>query len=81
VKLAEVAGSGDRNGILLRGHGVVVVGRSVEEATVNAIYLERAAKIQILARLIGSPVPLDEEYCKRFSKAIDSVRVRDAFAL
>jgi ribulose-5-phosphate 4-epimerase/fuculose-1-phosphate aldolase len=71
---------GDRNGILLRGHGVVVVGRSVEEATVNAIYLERAAKIQILANLIGTPVPLDDEYCKKFSKQIDSVRVRDAFA-
>ncbi len=78
---SEVAETlGDRNGILLRGHGVVVVGRSVEEATVNAIYLERAAKMQILAQLIGPPVPLDEEYCKRFSRAIDSVRVRDAFA-
>jgi L-fuculose-phosphate aldolase len=78
---SEVADAlGDRNGILLRGHGVVVVGRSVEEATVNAIYLERAAKIQILANLIGPPIPLDDEYCKRFSGQIDSVRVRDAFA-
>jgi len=59
---SEVADAlGDRNGILLRGHGVVVVGRSVEEATVNAIYLERAAKIQILANLIGSPIPLSDE--------------------
>ncbi len=78
---SEVAEAlGDRNGILLRGHGVVVVGRSVEEATVNAIYLERAAKIQILANLIGSPIPLDDEYCKNFVRQIDSVRVRDAFA-
>jgi ribulose-5-phosphate 4-epimerase/fuculose-1-phosphate aldolase len=78
---SEVADAlGDRNGILLRGHGVVVVGRSVEEATVNAIYLERAAKIQILANLIGTPVPLDDEYCKRFVGQIDSLRVRDAFA-
>lgn len=77
---SEVAEAlGDRNGILLRGHGVVVVGRSVEEATVNAIYLERAAKIQILANLIGSPIPLDDEYCKKFAGQIDSVRVRDAF--
>ncbi len=71
---------GDRNGILLRGHGVVVVGRSVEEATVNTIYLERAAKIQILAHLIGSPVPLDPEYCKEFSDRVDSMHVGDAFA-
>lgn len=78
---AEVADTlGDLNGILLRGHGVVVVGRSVEEATVNAIYLERAAKIQILANLIGTPVPLDDAYCKKFSGQIDSIRVRDAFA-
>ena len=78
---AEVAEAlGDRNGILLQGHGVVVVGRSVEEATVNAIYLERAAKIQILANLIGSPIPLSDEYCKKFVGQIDSLRVRDAFA-
>ena len=77
---AEVADAlGDRNGILLRGHGVVVVGRSVEEATVHAIYLERAAKIQIIANLIGSPVPLEDAYCKKFVEQIDSARVRDAF--
>ena len=70
---------GDRAGILLRGHGVVVVGRSIEEATVNAIYLERAAKTQILATLMGTPVPLDDAYCKRFNGQIDSVRVKDAF--
>jgi ribulose-5-phosphate 4-epimerase/fuculose-1-phosphate aldolase len=77
---AEVAEAiGDHNGILLRGHGVVVVGRSIEEATVNAIYLERAAKIQILANLVGTPIPIDDAYCKQFSGQIDSVRVRDAF--
>ena len=77
---AEVAEAiGDNNGILLRGHGVVVVGRSIEEATTNAIYLERAAKIQILANLVGTPVPIDDAYCKKFSGQIDSVRVRDAF--
>ena len=78
---AEVADAlGNRAGILLRGHGVVVVGRSIEEATVNAIYLERAAKTQMLATLMGTPAPLDDAYCKKFSGQIDSVRVKDAFS-
>jgi len=40
--------------ILLRNHGVVVAGTSVEEATVFAVLLERAAKLQVLASQVGS---------------------------
>ncbi len=77
----EVAGAlGGATALLLRGHGVVVVGRSVEEATVNAIYLERSADAQILAGLIGgSPVPLAHEYCQGYQR-IWSNRIGDAFA-
>ena len=35
--------------ILLQNHGVVVVGESIEEATVYAVMLERAAKMQVTA--------------------------------
>jgi ribulose-5-phosphate 4-epimerase/fuculose-1-phosphate aldolase len=47
---------------------VVVVGENVEEATVNAIYLEEAAKIQSLINLIGTPESLDEGYCRKFAE-------------
>jgi L-fuculose-phosphate aldolase len=39
--------------VLLRNHGVVVVGESIEEATVYAVLLERAAKMQVMAAGLG----------------------------
>lgn len=47
--------------LLLRNHGVVVVGNSVEEATVYAFLLERAAKVQVVASLLGSTSYSSEE--------------------
>ncbi len=70
---------GDQNTILLKGHGVVAVGPSIEHATVAAIYLERAAKIQIIASLMGKPVPLDPGFCKKNVEQIATLRFRDAF--
>ncbi|MBI2848981.1 MAG: class II aldolase/adducin family protein [Chloroflexi bacterium] len=58
----RVAGAiGGATALLLAGHGVVVVGRSVEEAVVLAVNLERAAQIQWEASAIGTPqlVPMD----------------------
>lgn len=43
----------DRNALLLKNHGIVVVGSSVEEACVTAILLEKAARMQLLARQYG----------------------------
>jgi L-fuculose-phosphate aldolase len=47
--------------LLLRHHGVVVIGTSVEEATVCAVLLERAARLQVAASqirsLAGSSMP------------------------
>lgn len=40
--------------LLMRNHGVVVTGASVEEATVYAVLLERAARLQVTASQIGS---------------------------
>ncbi len=47
---------GDRMAMLLQGHGIVVVGESVEYSTVHAIYLERAAHMQWVASSVGNPV-------------------------
>lgn len=40
--------------ILMQNHGIVTVGESIEEATVYAVLLERAAKMQVLAAMMGA---------------------------
>ena len=47
---------GDASALLLRGHGVVTVGRTVAEAVSNLFILERAAHLQILANMAGGVV-------------------------
>ena len=44
---------GKARAALLRNHGIVVVGQSIEEATVYAIFLEKAARIELMARQAG----------------------------
>jgi len=44
---------GEKNAILLRGNGNVVVGRSVEEAVVRAVFLDESARLQYQARCLG----------------------------
>ena len=57
---------GDRGAALLRGHGVVVVGESTDQSVSNTVYLERAAIIQVIASIVGTPMPLDAAYAARF---------------
>jgi L-ribulose-5-phosphate 4-epimerase len=70
---------GDRMAMLLQGHGIVVVGDSLEYAAVHAIYLERTAHMQWVASSVGKPVTMPQ-------KEIDSMkenmvyRSYDAFA-
>lgn len=52
---------GDRMAMLLQGHGIVVVGDSLEYATVHAIYLERAAQMQWVASSVGKPVAMPQQ--------------------
>jgi L-fuculose-phosphate aldolase len=51
-KIAESLGG--HRALLLQNHGVVVAGTSVEEATVYAALLEKAAKLQVTALQIGA---------------------------
>ena len=52
---------GDRMAMLLQGHGIVVVGDSLEYATVHAIYLERAAQMQWVAGSLGKPAVMPQK--------------------
>ncbi len=58
---------GDANALLLRNHGVVIVGGSVEEAVSNAVYLERAAQMHLIASLVGEARALPESFCELFA--------------
>ncbi|MEV6251226.1 class II aldolase/adducin family protein [Streptomyces sp. NPDC051742] len=46
---------GDAEGVLLRNHGGVIVGKSVRHAAVFAQVLERACRLQLLAEQSGVP--------------------------
>lgn len=43
---------GEQKAMLMRNHGVVVAGESVEEATVLAVLLEKASKMQLFTELL-----------------------------
>jgi len=46
-------GLGDKEAILLAHHGILTACATLEKATVLALYMERAAKLQLLARAVG----------------------------
>lgn len=70
---------GNRMAMLLQGHGIVVVGDSLEYATVHAIYLERAAQMQWVSSCVGKPVTMPQKDIE-FSKENMMYRSYDAFA-
>lgn len=51
--------------VLLQGNGQAVVGASVEEATVRALYLDEAARLQVAAASVGEARFLDAETVRR----------------
>ena len=49
------AALGSNMSCILLGHGIVTVGRTVEEATIRAFRLDRIARVNLYARVIGEP--------------------------
>ena len=47
---------GDSYALLLRNHGIVTAGRTVGEAVITAIFLEKACMCQLLANEYGGPI-------------------------
>ena len=45
---------GENRSILLAHHGILTAGASVEEATYLAVFMERAARLQVMAESIGT---------------------------
>jgi len=60
-KVANILGR--KKAVLLKNHGVIVVGRSIEEACILTIWLERNCEIQLTSELLGEIkfIPLERE--------------------
>lgn len=52
---------GEKSALLMRNHGVLVIGATVAEAFERLYFLERAAQAQVLARSTGQPLRLVPE--------------------
>ena len=51
---------GSSNAIILKAHGPVIVGKSIEEACLATIHLENAAKAQLIASMVrGQKAPME----------------------
>ena len=51
---------GNKRSIILAHHGYLTAGNTIEEAAYLSVYLERAARMQIRARVFGSLTPVDD---------------------
>ncbi|MGI8793318.1 MAG: class II aldolase/adducin family protein [Acidimicrobiales bacterium] len=52
---------GDNKALILRNHGLLTVGHSVDEAVWWFITMERSCQVQLLAEAAGKPVLIDDE--------------------
>ncbi len=63
-KARLVADLGPHRAMILRNHGLLTVGRTVGEAFVLMVNLDRACAIQLKAQAAGALTPIDPEICE-----------------
>jgi ribulose-5-phosphate 4-epimerase/fuculose-1-phosphate aldolase len=59
---------GDTKACILRNHGLLTVGRSVDEAAWWFITMERSCHVQLMAEAAGTPMPIDDD-CARLTQS------------
>jgi ribulose-5-phosphate 4-epimerase/fuculose-1-phosphate aldolase len=59
-RIAHALGGG--KAAILRNHGLLTVGHTVDEAAWWFITMERSCQVQLLAEAAGDPRPIDDEY-------------------
>jgi ribulose-5-phosphate 4-epimerase/fuculose-1-phosphate aldolase len=59
------AALGEHKAVILRNHGLLTVGRSVDEAAWTFVTMERTCQAQLLAEAAGEPVVIDAEQAAR----------------
>ena len=62
---AVAAALGSRRAVILRNHGVLVVGKDVPWAVLAAVTLERAARMQSIATTLGPLQPISHDWARR----------------
>src|SRR6476646_520409 len=55
---------GNKRAILLAHHGQLVATSTIEEAAVLAVFIERAARMQVLAQSVGTIKPIDPPFAR-----------------
>ena len=61
---------GNSNALIHKGHGVVTAGRNLEEACVLALYLEGAARSQLLSKQFGGSLkPFSKESARKYARS------------
>ena len=63
---------GDHKAAILRNHGLLTVGHTVDEAAWLFITMERTAEVQLLAEAAGTPVLIEEEMARKTSQQVGS---------
>ncbi len=66
---------GDKRAVLMRGHGVLVTGKTLPWVVYTALTLERVLQIQSIARTFGELKPMSEE----MAGAVYQDKYRDEF--
>jgi len=73
------AALGDKRALLLAHHGLLVTGRTVEEALMLAHLIEKAAKMQLTAMAAGNIQPIKSELAKEAHDWISTSKRYQAF--
>jgi ribulose-5-phosphate 4-epimerase/fuculose-1-phosphate aldolase len=61
--------------VMIKGHGIVTVGKSIDDACINALYMERTAKLQAMAHALGYPGPT-EEFRREMRASLEKIQAR-----
>jgi L-fuculose-phosphate aldolase len=66
---------GDNSAMILKNHGLLTAGRSIQEAVLLALVMENEAEIQLLAMAAGKIKPLGEEGALRSKEYLRSEKM------
>ena len=68
----------DKHALLLAHHGLLGAGRSVQEATFLAVFIERMARLQLDAAKVGGVKPIDAGEARRARDFLRTDRIMNA---
>ena len=63
---------GDGKAAILRNHGLLTVGHSVEETVFWYVTMERTCEVELLARAAGDPVRMDDDVARETAGMVGS---------